>query len=251
MSPSCAYPSHPPPARVRLVTLPAHDCPYLPGRRATSRAFLASSMAPEVYHAFMDAAFRRSGRLVYQPICAGCRACMPIRVPVATFEPSKSQRRCWRKNQDLQVHIADPEPTQEKFDLYRRYQQEWHGKMGAPGGSGEDDWESFVGFLYDSPVQTLEFAYRDASGNLLGVGICDLAPQQSLSSVYFYHDPAESRRGLGTFSVLYEIGRARDVDLPYYYLGYWVAGCAAMEYKSTYRPCEVLHADGVWRRSDG
>ncbi len=245
---ACPYPSHPPPVRVSLVTLGEHDCPYLPGRRAMSRAlWVSGAMEAGVYHRFMDAAFRRSGRLLYQPICAGCRACMQIRVPVETFEPSKSQRRCWRKNQDLSVEVGEPEATAEKFDLYRRYQEQWHGK---PGEAGEgEDWGSFVEFLYDSPVQTVEFAYRDEAAKLIGVGICDVS-EASLSSVYFYHDPVEARRGLGTFSVLYEIARAGKINVPYYYLGYWVAGCAAMEYKAGYRPCEMLHADGVWRPED-
>lgn len=246
---SSHYPSHPPPVRVSLVTLPEHPCPYIPGRAARSRAFMASSIAPPVYHALMDAAFRRSGRLVYQPVCAGCRACVPIRVPVATFEASKSQRRAVRRNVDLNVAVAAPEATQEKFELYRRYQRDWHGKSGddLEGDDEEGSWASFVSFLYDSPVDTVEFTYRDAAGKLLGVGICDVAAGQSLSSVYFYHEPAESKRGLGTFSAVYEIESARSMGVPYYYLGYWIAGCGAMAYKANFRPYELLGTDGVWR----
>jgi leucyl-tRNA---protein transferase len=198
-------------------------------------------MPGEVYHRFMDAGFRRSGKLVYQPVCRGCRACMSLRVPVGTFAPSKSQRRCWRKNQDLLVTSGQPEPTDEKYELYRRYASDWHGKP-----DGEEDWETFESFLYDSPVETTEYCYRDAAGRLVAVGICDVCPQ-SLSSVYFYHEPDEHRRGLGTFGGLYEIESARTLGIPHYYLGYWVSGCGAMQYKANFRPCEVLHPDGVWR----
>jgi arginine-tRNA-protein transferase len=229
----------PAPVRVPLHVLPDHDCPYIAGRIATSRAFMVSEMPGEMYHAFMDAGFRRSGRMVYQPICRGCRACQPIRVPVATFVPNKSQRRCRRKNGDIVVTIDEPTPTEEKYALYLRYLSEWHGK------SDGEDFQSFVQFLYDSPVQTVEFCYRDAVGKLLAVGICDLSPQ-SLSSVYAYHDPAESARGLGTFSALYEIEQARARGIPYYYLGFWVAGCATMDYKANFRPHEVLHPNGAW-----
>lgn len=235
------YPSHPPPADVRLLVLPEHDCSYLPGRRSISRAFMTQRMPPEVYHRFMDAGFRRSGKLVYQPVCAGCRECVPLRVPVAGFRSTKSQRRCWRKNQDLALTSNLPVATEEKFDLYRRYATGWHDKPEA-----DEGWEAFESFLYDSPVETLEFCYRDASGRLLAVGICDACPG-SLSSVYFYHDPAESSRGLGTFGALCEIEAARAWGMPHYYLGYWVAGCGAMEYKSSFGPCEVLDSDGVWR----
>jgi arginine-tRNA-protein transferase len=93
----------------------------------------------------------------------------------------------------------------------------------------------------------LEFSYRDAAGRLLGVGICDVS-KLSLSSVYFYYDPEETvRRSLGTFAALVEIETAAGRNIPYYYLGYWVDGCPAMQYKANFRPNEVLCPDGVWR----
>lgn len=238
------FPSLPAPVKVSLTTLGEHACSYLPGRTSQSRAFWAERMRPAVYHGFMDAGYRRSGKLVYQPVCRGCRACVSIRVPVETFRPSKSQRRCGRRNEDLRVGVAEAKATDEKYDLYRRYVVGRHQRSAE-----EEDRESFERFLYDSPVETLEFTYRDDAGRLLGVGLCD-ASAESLSSVYFYFDPAESRRGLGTFSALYEIGAAARLKIPHYYLGYWVDGCAAMEYKAAFRPAEVLGADGVWRTMD-
>jgi arginyl-tRNA--protein-N-Asp/Glu arginylyltransferase len=235
-----AYPSHAPPVSVRLTISPEHDCSYFPQRRAITRAFWAQAMPGELYRQFMVAGFRRSGKVIYQPICSQCRACVPIRVPVTQFAPDKSQRRCWRKNQDLIVSADVPEPTAEKHELYERYRRHWHA-------SGEGhDWETFTSFLYDSPVETLEFSYRDSAGKLLGVGICDVC-EQSLSTVYFYFEPQEARRGLGTFSALWEIDWARRAAIPHYYLGYWVGGCGAMEYKSSFKPCELLGTDGVWR----
>ena len=239
------YPALPPPVRVRLVTLGDQPCQYLPRRRSESRAAWAEELPPGLYHRFMDAGFRRSGKLLYQPACRGCRACQPIRVPVAEFRPSKSQRRCGRRNGDLVVSIAEAEPTDEKYELYRRYVA---GRFGRP--VEEENRESFESFLYDSPVDTIEFTYRDSGGRLLAVGICDVC-RQSLSSVYFYYDPAEGRRGLGTFGALREIEAARALGIPWYYLGFWIAGCDTMRYKADFRPNEVLCGDGVWRRGDG
>lgn len=230
-----------PPVRVRLIDTDEHACPYIPGRVARNRAFLAERIDPDIYHAFMNAGFRRSGRVVYQPACAGCRACVPIRVPVGTFTPSKSQRRCARRNDDLMLDVKPAAPSDEKFDLYRRYTVARHRD-----GEDEPDRASFESFLYDSPVDTLEFAYRNAANRLLAVGICDVS-HQSLSTVYFYFDPAESKRGLGTYGALREIAFARDAGIPYYYLGYWIEPCRSMRYKADFRPCEVLHADGQWR----
>ena len=240
------YPAQPPPVRVHLVTVGGQPCSYLPGRVSESRAAWADAMPAGLYHRFMDAGFRRSGKVLYQPACRGCRACQPIRVPVAKFNPGKSQRRCRRRNEDLVVALTEPQATDEKYDLYRRYLAGRFGKSA----DGDEKRESFESFLYDSPVDTVEFAFRDAGGRLLAVGICDVC-RQSLSSVYFYYDPAEAKRGLGTFGALHEIDAALALGIPYYYLGYWVSGCDTMHYKADFRPYEILGPDGIWRPGGG
>ena len=244
MKDRCPWPALPPPRKIPLTTMEEHACPYLPGRAARNRAFLCDSMPPELYHDLMDAAFRRSGTFVYQPVCSGCRECRPIRVPVGRFTPSKSQRRVWRRNEDLVVHVASPPtPSAEKFALYARYVLDRHDPQRA------ENFDNFVEFLYRSPVQTLEITYRlsDVSRTLVGVGICDICAGRSLSTVYFYFDPKQQRRSLGTFSSLWEIDLARRMGIPHYYLGYHIAGCDAMSYKANLQPCELLHPDGEWR----
>ena len=230
--------------RVPLVHLGPHACPYLPGKVARDRAFLADSLSASAYEALMDAGFRRSGRVVYQPACAGCRSCRPIRTIVDRFdaEASKRFRRCLNRNADLAVNVGKLEATPEKFELYRRYQAERHGDR------NHLDWPSFVDFLYDTPVDTLEFTYRRReTGELLAIGICDAGPR-TLSSVYFIYVPDQPRRSLGVFGALAEIDYCRQAGLPYYYLGFHVEGCAAMAYKTDFRPHELLGTDGVWRR---
>ncbi len=110
-------------------------------------------------------------------------------------------------------------------------------------------WEEFVEFLYESPVETIECECRTAEGRLVGVGICDRS-REALSSVYFYFDPDEAKRSLGTWSILKEIDLARSLGMNYYYLGYRVNGCAKMEYKSNYRPHQVLLSTGEWRENE-
>jgi arginyl-tRNA--protein-N-Asp/Glu arginylyltransferase len=236
---SCPYPALRPPIRIRLVETGDHPCPYLPGRTACNRALWAERMPAELYHDFMDANFRRSGQVLYQPVCRGCRQCKQIRVPVATFKPGKSQRRCWRRNADLVVTCGEPVMTGEKFELYKRYVTRWHGK------EDPETAQNLKAFLYSSPVDTVEYLYRDPAGRLVGVGICDLS-SRSFSTVYFYHEPDESDRGLGTFAALYEIEEARRLDIPYYYLGFWIEGCPTMHYKASFRPNEVLQPNGRW-----
>ena len=238
---SCPWPALPPPRRIPLATLPEHPCSYLPGRMMLNRGFLCDQMPAGLYLELMNAGFRRSGTFIYQPICSHCRECQPIRVPVRDFQPSKSQRRVWRRNSDLRVIVEVPKPTAEKFDLYCRYVRGRHDP------DKPERFGRFVDFLYTSPVDTLEISCRDASGRLLGVGIVDVCERRSLSSVYFYFDPAESKRGLGTFSSLWEIAFARERRIPYYYLGYYIRACATMSYKANFAPHELLGPDGAWR----
>ena len=236
------FPAIPPPVPARLVVMPDRPCPYLPDRQSCSRALWAEHMPSEAYEQFMNAGFRRSGKVIYQPICRGCRACQPIRVPVADFRSNKSQRRCWRRNADLRVDLGPPRASDEKFELYRRYLSEWHG------GEMDASREGFEEFLYHSPVASLEFSYRDVAGELLAVGICDICPG-SLSSVYFYFEPGAAARSLGIYGALHEIDYATRQGLAHYYLGYWVAQCRSMQYKSSFRPSEILGYDQVWREN--
>src|SRR5581483_10135414 len=143
------YPAIPPPLQAQLWESPPHDCAYLPGRMATMRALLTRRLPAETYRAFMDANFRRSGNIIYQPICAGCRECRSLRVLTHAFRMSKSQRRVWRKNQNVAVTVGKPEPSDEKFQLYLHYLRDWHQRDESGG-------EEFVDFLYSSPVDSLE-----------------------------------------------------------------------------------------------
>jgi len=258
------YPALPPPVDLPLTTLPENACPYLPDRLSTLRAFRILRLPGTLYHKFMNAGFRRTGHIIYQPICRGCRACRPLRVITAEFTPNKSLRRCRRKNADLRIDISTPELTEEKFAIYQRYVLARHEKENTnknadgPTAQGlepnsqiqssasETEAAALEDFLYRSPVDTLEFTYRDPAGRLLAVGICDVCPL-SLSSVYFYFDPDYSSRGLGNFGALTELDFAARHNIPHWYLGYWVRGCAAMEYKANFHPHEFLHPDGCWR----
>lgn len=230
-----------PPVQIQLTVLPEVECPYLPGRKETLRAVMVSAIDGEMYRAFMDAGFRRSGRMLYQPMCDACDECVPLRVEVNRFQPSDSQKRVWRRNHDLRVTAKTPELTEEKFDLYTRYVRDWHERP------DEARWEALESFLYDSPTETIEFEYRDASGALLAIGICDLS-RTSLSSVYFYFDPAEARRSLGTYGALYELAWAQERGLTHYYLGYWVRDCRAMAYKASFKPHQTMQPDGAWSK---
>ncbi|MFQ5502811.1 MAG: arginyltransferase [Phycisphaerae bacterium] len=216
----------------------AHECPYLPGRIAEDEFIVSSELKPSDYEHLMDQGFRRSGRIVYRPICDGCRECVPLRVPVDRFSPSRSQRRAWRRNQDLQIEIGPPRSTDEKWRIFTDYLAYQHDDAMS------DEREGFDAFLYDSATETVEFVYRSV-GHVVGVGIVDVCPN-CLSSVFFYFDPAEARRSLGVYSALYEIEMCRAWGRSYWYAGFYVRDCRRMNYKADYRPYELLGPGGVW-----
>jgi arginine-tRNA-protein transferase len=223
-----------------------YPCPYLPGRLARQRGFRVAGMPGELYHDLMDRGFRRSSDVFYAMVCDDCRLCVPIRVPVATFAPSKSQRRALRKNEDVTVQVGTPTFTSAKFALYRRYLAEQHGrgddaKSANGGGEREDE---FRASMYGSVVDTVEVTYT-VGDRLLAVSLLDVCAR-SVSAVYHFYDPGEGARSLGVFSVLMEIEYTRQLGVPHYYLGYWIEGAKTMQYKANYGPHELLRS-GRWQ----
>jgi len=220
----------------------AHGCPYLPGRTARQAFVMPRPLEPGLYHALMDLNLRRVGPLFYGTACDGCSECRMLRVPVAEFRPTRSQRRCLTRNRDVEVALGAPEPSEEKLALYRRYLAARHdGQM--DGSAGE-----FETFLYSSPLDSVELVYR-VGGRLLAVGIADREPL-ALSAVYCYFDPDQEHRSPGVLNVLRLIREARAGGRSYLYLGFHVRGSRAMEYKAGYRPCEIRQPDGRWARHE-
>ncbi|MDP1045215.1 hypothetical protein Q6332_29610, partial [Klebsiella pneumoniae] len=58
--------------------------------------------------------------------------------------------------------------------------------------------------------------------------------------VYTFYEPTEERRSLGRFAILWQIGEALRLELEAVYLGYWIKNCKKMNYKTQYRPIELL-----------
>lgn len=222
-----------------FLSLP-HPCNYLPGRRSTS-LFLdpRRKLDSETYAHFVRLGFRRSGDFVYRPHCGQCDACVPVRVSVARFRPNRSQRRIARRNRDLAVHAHPPVFSAEHFALYTRYQAARH-----PGGGMDDpDPEKYLGFLAANRIDTVFHEFR-RTGQLLAVAVVDYLPD-SLSAVYTFFEPSEARRSLGTYAVLWQIAEARRLGLRHVYLGYWIADCPKMSYKTAFAPLEGCR-HGVW-----
>ena len=217
-----------------------HPCSYFPERAAWTQFILSNRLPPAAYEALLHEGFRRSGRMIYRPVCERCADCQSLRVLVAEFRPNRAMRRTWQANQDLDVCVVQrPELSDEKQQLYHRYLSVRHEREQA---------EGLEEFLYDSPVLTCEIEFR-AAGKLVSVAIADVLPS-GLSAVYCYFDPDQPARGLGTYAILWEIDYCRREALPHLYLGYYIRDCRKMSYKNRFSPHEILGGNGKWHRAD-
>lgn len=225
--------------RVQLYELNHGECPYLPDRSWVTHSFRSDDLPDGIYEHLVGAGWRRSGRSFYQNHCPGCSLCIPIRVCPTEFRPTKSQRKCIRKNADVEVRTAPLEYTDEIYDLYARYSVERHGT--------EVSKKQYMGFLGASPITTEMMLYF-AQERLIGVGWVDVLTD-GLSSVYFAFEPAESRRGLGTYSVIRELEEVRRREKSWLYLGFFVPTSPKMDYKARFSPHQLL-IDGKWVDAD-
>ena len=238
-------PFTPTPLTYFYLSRPA-PCPYLPGREE-QMVFtdLASADDPAALHDQLSrAGFRRSQAIAYKPNCRGCGACVPVRVPVAGFEPTRSQRRLARRNDDVTGRELPPVALSEHFQLFRRYIRSRHGDGGMAGMSFDD----YRAMVQESPVSTRLVEFRDGAGALYGVCLTD-ALDDGLSLVYSYFEPEREADSPGSFIITWHIAEARRRGLPFVYLGYWIDGSRKMAYKVRFRPAETLGPEG-WRRLD-
>ncbi|MBK0398924.1 arginyltransferase [Limibaculum sp. M0105] len=223
-------------------------CAYLSGREER-KVFttLQGTNAVAVNNALSLRGFRRSQSVIYRPACVGCSACMSIRIPVDAFRPSRAQRRTISRNADLERRTCEAWATETQFRLFRRYLDSRH----ADGGMADMDAFDYASMVDETPVNStvVEYCRPDpASGatSLLAACLSDILAD-GLSMVYSFFEPGETARSLGSYMILDHINLAREMGLPFVYLGYWVSESPKMHYKVGYRPFELC--DGTnWRR---
>ena len=241
----------------RYVAAPG-ACGYLPDQQWSLEYEYVAAMTPGEYLQRLTEGWRRFGCMLFRPACRSCAACRSLRIPVDRFRPDRSQKRARQANEGVvELRVGRPSVTRSKLELYDRYhtfQADHKGWPQHPAKDAASYGDSFV--RHPFPVE--EWCYY-LDGRLVGVGYVDVlgegppaAPaggpsERGLSAIYFFYDPLERQRSLGTYNVLCVIDAARRRGLPYAYLGYYVEGGTAMTYKTLFKPNQLRGTDGVWR----
>jgi arginine-tRNA-protein transferase len=228
------------------VTAP-QPCPYLEGRLERKLfTALQGDTAEKLNDALSKQGFRRSQNVLYRPSCAECSACLSARIKVADFTTSRSQKRVLRRNAALRRRATSPWATEDQFALFRRYLDGRH----AEGGMADMDLFEFAAMIEETPVRSrlIEYSLPDRAepdgGGLRAACLTDIL-DDGLSMVYSFFDPSDEKSSLGTYVILDHIAIARELGLPYVYLGYWVPGSSKMGYKAKFAGVEI-YTRGGW-----
>lgn len=221
---------------LRHLVEPPRTCSYLPEETASLEYRVMLDVGAAEYESMLLRGWRRFGPVYFRPACVGCVACLSLRVPVAGFTPTESQRRALRRSRRFRITLGRPQVDAERLALYAAWHRDrQEDRHWSPAPLDIDDY--FQQFAFPHPAAH-EIAFQDEEG-LAALGLVDVTPR-AWSLVYFFYHPRIARLSPGVANVMLGLELARERGLPHVYLGYSVAGCASMAYKSGFRPHEIL-----------
>ena len=229
------------------------ECSYFDDEISDIRYRYMYSCSTEQYQAMLERGWRRFGKMHFVPECTGCTKCISMRIDVANYKFSKSEKRVINKNKDTKLYIRPPSMTLEHLNLYDKYHAYMNGKKDWPYSPIEPN-DYLKSYVEGKEEYSKEFLYmRD--NKLIGVALVDILPQ-SISAIYCYYDHSYENLSIGKFSILAQIKIAKEMNIPYIYLGYWIKDHQSMGYKINYEPFEILknrpsiYDEPIWEKNE-
>ena len=213
------------------------DCSYFEDQISDIRYKYMFSCPPSSYQEMLERGWRRFGKMHFVPECRSCTKCISMRIDVANYKFSKSENRVIKKNRDTKLYIRPPSMTMEHLELYDKYHEFMNEKKNWPYSPIEAN-EYSKSYVEAKEDYAKEFLYMK-DNELIGVALVDILPN-AMSSIYCYYDHDYADLSIGKFSILAQIKIAKEMNIPYIYLGYWIKDHFSMGYKEAYKPFEVL-----------
>jgi arginine-tRNA-protein transferase len=206
--------------------------------------FDAARVSPDQLDALLASGWRHFGTQFFRYNFAlyqfDIRRVIPLRIRLADFTFSRSQRRVLRRNQDLETVVRPIEITTNSEFLFHRHKQRFN--HGVP--------DSIYDFLSREPAVVPTEANEVAvfhGGRLVAASYFDIGAF-SVSGIYAMFEPTLNSRSLGIFTLLKEIEFAIESGKRFYYLGYAYEGESFYDYKKRFRATEEFDWKGEWKK---
>lgn len=164
---------------------------------------------------------------------------VPLRIRLADFEFSKSQRKILKKNADFVVKKGLIVLNPEKYDLFDLHRKRFVDNI-------PESLHNFIAPEPDkSPIPTYEIEIYDR-GKLIAVSFVDIS-SQAFSSIYAMFDTHYEAYSLGIYTLLEEIIWAKQLNKKYLYLGYAYQEDSFYDYKKRFSALEQYDWESeVW-----
>lgn len=225
---------------IGVLLLPVREqCPYLEDKISISESMLISEIDDDDLNYLLSLGFRHFGEIFFRPMCGSCRSCIPMRISVRQFSPSKSVRRLYNRNKNFKVTLEKPVPSKETFELYKQHKKRFKLQF-------NESYELYVKSFFYPPEFNFNrvLAVRDGS-RLVALTHLDVTTN-AMSAIYCYFDENYNRFSPGKFSVYKEIEIAAELGIRWLYLGYYVPRNRHMQYKIQFKPNQIMTANHTW-----
>ena len=224
------------PKIIEFSTLPT-ECSYLKERLARMQYKYIEHCPSKLNDELVKKGWRRFGNYYSRPQCSTCNECKSLRIDVKNYKFSRKAKRTIKKNQLTTFTIQKPTISNEHLEIYEKYHALMEKKKG---------WKHYE--IRPKSYYELYLAGAEKFGKeilyfvddkLVAVDLVDFL-DDGLSSIYFFYDPDFSHLSLGRYSIYMQIQLAKNFNLKWIYLGYYVKDCPSLSYKDRYKPYEIL-----------